>query len=587
MAGYREFMPGQVWFYYNMNSSKELEKRKELGACTNRPVVIIQSAFYPEWSDIITVCPMTSSDRRSGVFIDSTILKDGSLVEGGTIMPYLFFNVKTKFLYPLITSSHRRKILSLSPEDFEQVKNGYLYHLGASKEIPQYVENWKHLDDYDRNVIIKDVRLAINDYEEIAYDSARATVDNVVKKTTVNPVLEQTAPETEQVENHIIATLDHFDRNQKMLYSKAETSDSPYAETPIEHTETSEITGSKEVRYDRHIAFTKMDTSSFAKMMGEMLGEFFPLKKNSKVYDGSNCLQNENVSDIPNILSKEDQIKITTLSAGEIMRQTGVNSESTAYRIRKMLRDQDWGELARYDEPSKKMVIEQQNAPEPFRNISLITLSRITCKKNARRREVLLSWDKETAASFVAFNPEGKNTMLELNGIKNVEAVEKDLRLLYPDLFLIEEPQEDPSFSYTEDLCQDETSDSKFAFWDTLSPSEIKEIKSATKKNISAVSKNFGITKDQARSLRGQVLNMVGKSPRMKQTELSGDLLESCVKVIGNKPLRNSDLVIFCRQDPNEIAKIFGSLKCDNTPSKSEIRKLKIAIRRNLVSDLK
>ena len=132
MAGYREFMPGQVWFYYNMSASKELEKKKELGACTNRPVVIIQAAFYPEWNDIITVCPITSSDRRSGVFIESTIFKDGSLIEGGTILPYLFFNVKVKFLYPLITSSHKRKILSLAPQDFEKVKEGlkeyYLNH---------------------------------------------------------------------------------------------------------------------------------------------------------------------------------------------------------------------------------------------------------------------------------------------------------------------------------------------------------------------------------------------------------------------------------------------------------------------------
>ena len=575
MAGYREFMPGQVWFYYNMNSSKEVEKRKELGACTNRPVVIVQSAFYPEWSDIITVCPMTSSDRRSGVFIDSTILKDGSIVEGGTVLPYLFFNIKTKFLYPLITSSHRRKILSLSPEDFAKVQNGFLYHLGASATVPDYVEHWKHLDDYDRTVVIKDIRLALNDYEEIAYDSVRSTVDNVVKKSTINPILSQAIPETDRVENHIIASLDHFDRSQKMLYS-TEKEDSPYTESTIENPDPS-LKETKEVRYDRYINFTKMDTGSFANLLGDLVGGFFPWHKNSVVYPDSECLQNVNITDIPSVLSKEDQLKIAMLPAGEIMKQTGIASESSAYRVRKMIREQDWSGYAYYDDELKKMVLSQDETPDPFRHTSLILLSKAACRKNAKRRKTLFNWTPDTVESFIMMNEEGKKSFLDLNGLKNLESVEKDLKILYPNLYEKEQ----------ETLPSDSSQDEIYDFWDTLSPAEIKEIKSATKRTLLAVSKNFGITKDAAKTLRGQVLNMVGRNPEMKQQEVDLDVKECCARVIENTPINNRDLLVYCRTDPNEIAKVFGDLKFDNTPSKSEIRKLKIAIRRCITRDIR
>ena len=80
---------------------------------------------------------------------------------------------------------------------------------------------------------------------------------------------------------------------------------------------------------------------------------------------------------------------------------------------------------------------------------------------------------------------------------------------------------------------------------------------------------------------------MVGRNPEMKQQEVDLDVKECCARVIENTPINNRDLLVYCRTDPNEIAKVFGDLKFDNTPSKSEIRKLKIAIRRCITKDIR
>ena len=130
-------------------------------------MVIVQDAFYPEWHDSITVVPLTSSDRRSGVHIDPTIFHDGSLVEGGTVLPYLLYTVKTKFLTPMCTDrkGYNLRLLTLSKEDFAEVRNGVAYHLGFSERVPEYVRNWKHLDDYTRSTITRNIRCVVQDYD--------------------------------------------------------------------------------------------------------------------------------------------------------------------------------------------------------------------------------------------------------------------------------------------------------------------------------------------------------------------------------------------------------------------------------------
>ena len=184
MGGYREFTPGQVWFYYNPAATKHSEEKSERGAITSRPVVIIQNAVYSEWADTISVVPITRSDRRSGVYIDTTILRDGVKIEGGTILPYLFYTVKTKFLYAIKGMDGRRRIVSLQEEDFEKVRHGYLYHLGKRKDPPDYVLHWKHLDDVEKRKIVHSVKLFVNDFEDALSDEHIGKIDYQYSKVT-------------------------------------------------------------------------------------------------------------------------------------------------------------------------------------------------------------------------------------------------------------------------------------------------------------------------------------------------------------------------------------------------------------------
>lgn len=595
MAGYREFMPGQVWFYYNMSASKELEKKKELGACTNRPVVIIQAAFYPEWNDIITVCPITSSDRRSGVFIESTIFKDGSLIEGGTILPYLFFNVKVKFLYPLITSSHKRKILSLAPQDFEKVKEGFLYHLGVGTTVPSYIENWKHLNDFDRSIVIRDVRLAINDYEEICYDTYRANVDNVVKKSTPNPVVMQTPPsDSDKVENHIIASLDHYDRQRKILYE----GDGTVEQTTESSIEESGRVKDVNVKLDRHITFSKMTTESFAHLLRETMGGFYPVMGLSQIYPGSTILA-DLTRDPKAALSIEDQLKLTTMTTKEIMAQTGIPSDATAYRVRRLLREQDWGGFAHYDETVKKMCIEQNAFTAPFLYTGEFPLSKSIVRRVAKLRKQFFSMTKEQVYGIMAMPdtdrkklPVFHNKSTLINRFMN-DAIsfyhfgneeegfnQKTLNDLSEDAEVVTAIEETTTEAQSKDGIVP-----IYDLWETLSPQEIREIKSCNKKNIGNVAKNFGITKDKARALRGQVLDMTSKAPSRHQPHVTVDPKEVCASVILHTCTDIQSMMIFCRTDPGVIATVYSELKCDNTPSKAEIRKMKLMTRQAIVKD--
>ena len=602
MAGFREFMPGQVWFYYNMHASKELEKKKELGSCTNRPVVIVQSAFYPEWNDLVTVCPMTSSDRRSGVFIQSTILKDGSLVEGGTILPYLFFNVKTKFLYPLITATHKRKVLSLSPEDFAEVKKGILYHMGFSDEIPSYVENWKHLDDFDRRIVVRDVRLALNDYEEIAYDSTRSNVENVVKRSTPNPVLEQTAPDTDEIENHIISSLNHFDRAQKVVYedSSNETDDSPFnTDTLNEAEDTPKV--SKDVKVDHHINYTKMDINTFAQLLSQTIGGFYPSKQASQIYPQSTVLAEADLKSMTDILSAEDQMKILNMSAADIMDQTGIKSTSTAYRLKKDIREKDWGEFAHYDEEKKQMIFSQLDSPDIFKYDGSFVVSKVICKRHAKRRMVLFSYAQSDLLRFSALSDDELLKKLPGLGAKRsvCSAFKTDILQMYPSQFgtitMDVTPIEHPNAkSVASDIIaepealdpnKNEMKEPSYELWETLSPGEIRELKSCSKKNVGSIAKNFGISKDKARALRGQALNLVGRCPSRHQPYSVIDPRDACKKVMRDGGCTDEDFMIFCRTDTIDIADICASLSMDNTPSKAEIRRLKIALRKTITKD--
>lgn len=591
MAGFREFMPGQVWFYFNGAATKDLERKKELGAITSRPVVILQSAFYPEWNDIITVCPMTSSDRRSGVYIDSTVCKDGSLIEGGTVLPYLFYNVKTKFLFPMIATNHKRKLISLAPEDFEKVREGYLYHLGATTKVPEYVENWKKVEGYDRRIIVRDIRLAINDYEELAHDlhypEENHDRDRRHRKHHVpftNPILEQTPPESTTIENHIIASLTEYDRTEQKMYAPNDGFNAACI-GEVETEPSGNFVTEKTVKHIHQIQFNVRSVEDFSNILGEMIPGLYPVatETGSQIFPGSTHLESIELKAMPAKLSSMDTLKIINMTISDIVNQTGIGSKSTASRLRKELRE-------RYES-----VIEMQcSAPEPFRyDKSTVTLNKPRAKRNARRRYFLFKYTKAELLEMAKMNPEDLAKVISKLPGSYAKNFIQDIQLMYPDEFIASEVQNDdsidePEIESTEIQSESCAPEKKYALWETLSPTEIREIKLCKKQNMQSVSKNFGITKDKARQLRGAVMQMSGKMPSKRQPIIDPLTIEaSCLRIIKGdyQNISSEDLLAFCRTDPSEIATYFNNCKSPNTPAKSNIRTMKMEIRKLIVMD--
>lgn len=595
MAGFREFMPGQVWFYFNGSATKDLERKKELGAITSRPVVILQSAFYPEWNDIITVCPMTSSDRRSGVYIDSTVCKDGSLIEGGTVLPYLFYNVKTKFLFPMIATNHKRKLISLSPEDFQKVREGYLYHLGETTKVPEYVENWKRVEGYDRRIIIRDIRLAINDYEELShdlhYDDKRDDRRHRSRHTptpSTNPILVQNPPESTTVENHIIASLTEYDRRDQKMYAPndgfnaaciGETEDEPAGDFVTEKT----------VKHIHQIQFTVRSVEDFTVALNDFAPGIYPIvsETGSQIFPGSKHLEGVELKGMPDKLSTSDTLKIMNMTISDIVNQTGIGSKSTASRLRKELRE-------RYE----NVVAEQAAAPEPFQyTASSVTLNKPRAKRNARRRYFLFKFTKEELLKLARMSVDDVAKAIPKLPASYARNFILDVQMMYPDEFkpILVEPEqtdakEEPKETPTEDKIPEEvyTPEKKYALWETLSPMEIREVRACKKRNMQSISKNFGITKDKSRQLHGAVMQLSGKMPSKRQPMIDPLTIEtSCLRIIKGDyhNIKTEDLLAFCRTDPADIAKYFNSCKSPNTPAKSNIRSMKMEIRKLIVID--
>lgn len=589
MAGFREFMPGQVWFYFNPAATKELERKKELGSITSRPVVIIQQAFYPEWNDIITVCPMTSSDRRSGVYIDSTICKDGSLIEGGTVLPYLIYNIKAKFLYPMIATNHRRKLLSLAPEDFEKVRRGYLYHLGETVEEPEYVKNWKRLSGYDRNIIVHDIRLAVNEFEDLIYDGERGPGDHhpKIKKGPANPILIQQAPATNEIENHLIASLTEYDRESQKMYEPGEEfNSSRIGEQGNDH---EDFVTQKEVRRDYQINFTQISVSDFSKQLSNTIGGIYPVSGTSMIFQGSKFLEGIEVKNMPDQLSRSDKFLMTTMTISDIVAKSGIQSKSTASRVRKSLREMDMSDI-----------VEQIEAPEPFWYNTSMAANRSRSKKVLRRRMALLRYTKAEHMKFVKMDAESLAKAIPELPASYMKQLKCDIVMMYPSEKIQQDSGDtDKSKLIPEDA--DDASDSEsvsetppqspeepqktYELWETLSPAEIREIRACDKRNIGSVAKNFSISKDKARQLRGYVLEMTGKVPCRKQPDIKDkNVEECCIRVIrAQSGVNSDDLLVFCRTDPSEIAKYFGTVKSANTPCKSDIRFMKATARTIIV----
>lgn len=585
-------MPGQVWFYYNSNATKELEKKKELGSCTSRPVVIIQAAFYPEWNDIVTVCPMTSSDRRSGVYIDSTVLKDGSMIEGGTVLPYLFYNIRTKYLFPMISSSHKRKLLSLSDEDFAKVKHGFYYHLGVTTEPPEYVEKWKHLMDYDRSVIVRDVKLAIDEYEDAFYGDHSG---NYLPHHSNNPILIQTHKVCEMVENHAVATDTHFDHTTHQFASDAEIFNATRLGENIH-----KPTKSTEIK----IEYTKMQTYAFANALSLLTGEYYPIQSEDPLYTANKPLDNMELKSILVQYSENELMGLLNAPLQDLI-DLGINSKSTASRFRKSLRDMEW-KCGHYDGEQNSFIFDQDSAPEPFIYTGDIPVNKNQVKKSLKRRKLLFSIPMEERHNLLLIPyheiaekyhinttiarklvDEIRNIEMEIEKARiNGKSIPDEIQTLHEDIEEItpkDQPIDEPLPPIQKEIIPPIRP--TYKYWETLCPSEANEIMHCRAKNYRALCTNFHITRGKAKSLKGQVANLVSGSFKQPCIASYVVLSEAVRKILieRSNDANLYEMLAFCQTDPGIILKAIPN--SGNTPSKATIRNVKYQVRRLIVND--
>lgn len=592
MAGFREFMPGQVWFYYNPHATKAQEKVKELGYVTCRPVVIIQSAFYPEWNDIVAVVPMTHSDRRSGIPIDTTILKDGGIIEGGTVLPYLIYSIKTKFLFPMMTQgSNRRRLISLSDEDFEKVMEGVKYHLGFSPDVPEYVANWKKIPDYDRNVVIKQVQLAISDcdtaFKTPTDGDEEIDVDTQFKK---NPTLYQQPSEEHHVENHVLAAFSSYDRQRKKLYdpSACFTTDKLGHSGPPKKGK-SKPGDPKKIKRTVDLGFTKMGPETFTL---QLESERSYVDVDSKIYKGSDFLANVQLKFMPALINDVDAHKIMTLPIREILECTGLTSSSTVSRLRSLLRGRH------FDLPDLQPAFTQDpsEAPDPFIYTATYKQPRSRNRRNQLRYHALFQLSNDEMRTALTMEPEDLAQVIGLSA-SVCRQLKVDITTLHPsflrtpeDILGAEElpDSSDEAAEANVEAATCKSPEQLYELWETLSPAELNEIQHCHKKDCSSIAKNFGLTKTQARQVRGQVISIVKKAGR-EQPPIDQDKVEDAILKMVNssyEEMSTEDLMIFCRSDPQTIADVYTKARCANTPAKGNIRGIKLEMRKLIVKDI-
>ena len=583
LAGFREYRPGQVWFYYNPWATKDNEKKRELGAVTCRPVVVVQSAFYPEWNDIVTVVPMTHSDRRSGIPIDTTVLKDGGVVEGGTVLPYLIYSVKTKFLFPMMTTgSNRRRLISLAPEDFEKVLVGLKYHLGFSDEVPDYVANWKTIGDYDRKVIVKDIELAISECDAVmkTEDLGRA----VAAHRNV-PVQRTRRFDQGPVENHILAAMTGFDPTSRRMYDpKRQFNRDPIRNDPDPTPEPKETTNSLPVKIISNIQYDSMSVDNFL----EAIGASVPMET-PHIYEGSNFLGDRQLKQMPAVLTKNDIRLIMSLSLQRIVECTGIRSTSTVSRLRNIIRQ---AKLDEGLEVHQNFTQNPDEAPDPF----IYTGSGRTMKARNRRNQLRyhVLFQLTEVDKVRVLKTDDLNELSSWLGIStsNCRQIKVDILTLNPELAAedadTKESTEPQLIASDTGLTVEEPPKTLYEFWETLAPSEINEIRSTTKKKVDAIAKNFGITRPEARQIRGQVTSVV-KHAGLQQPTIAADTVEPAISRIikgDYQKISEEDIMIFCRTDPIDISAVYSKCSSSSIPSKSDIRQLKINFRKAITKPI-
>lgn len=560
MAGMREFRAGEIWFYYNEDATKTLERKKELGAITSRPVLIIQDAFYPEWCESVTVLPMTSSDRRSGIHVDSTVFSDGAMIEGGTILPYLFYTVKTKYLFPISAEgkSNKPKLVTMAPELFEEVKQAVAYHLGFSSEEPRYVKEWKHLDDFGRNVVIRDIRLTTaiwgyNQASSIRVDQEKCQVDCV--------------------ENHIVATCS----SRQSLKSDAEKSDIFSIDFPTD--ELLKIRKQIDPGKTANLTFRKYarDDDEFTEFLYDVIS--FDASE-SRVHPGSEFLTEVPFAKAPQYMTDREKLQIVDMSGREVMENTGITSLSSAYRLIRYIKE----ERDTLEEQYINSCITLDDAAIMQFNDLPRACNRSKSKRYAKRVKRFLEIPKELAATFVTeSNEDLKNEFPDLS-LSEIYFIRTTAIQMYPNMDVGGMPLRNYRTTANVDLVELDANmaSAKYEMWDTLSVHELNEVASASKRNCSTLARKYGLQRAKFLALKEQAISTLKKGG-IPQTSIDMSRAELiCKQVAQSKDYHefdNIDLLIFCRTPHQQIMDVYSSTHTANTPSKEEIAKIKRIIR--------
>lgn len=522
MGQYREFMPGQVWFYYNPAATKQQEEQYERGSITNRPVVIVQAACYPEWQDTVTVVPLTSSDRRTGIHIDETILRDGVKIEGGTVIPYLLYTVKTKFLYAIRGADGRRRIVSLSDEDFALVREGLAYHFGLSNVVPDYVTHWHHLDDVERRRIVKEMRLMLDDNED-ALDVSHIKSANAYRYSTI----------------------------------RTENTSSP----------------SRHNKGGAKLEFESIKPDQFQQIIMDETRDLYAASKDLSRIFGSEqkLLEGLTLKECVSTLQQKEYSFILEAPLSDIVEYTGVGSTTTASRLRKEI-------LKVCEEFSLPTEVKY---PEPFRFNGLMKTNRTRVRKNLRRRKFLFGLTKDEQIEITTLTIDEichRYPQLARGIAKNLCV---DIEYLYPNEVLprFSSVKDDIASINTANTRQ-------FDLYETLSPQEISEIAKCDKRNIDQIAKRYNIKRDTARNLRTTATVLLQRNSSIALPKISEAEINSAIRKLAERKydqVTDRDLYVFCRCDMNLIVKIFKECHHPAVPSKDEINSIKFDIRNRIV----
>lgn len=560
MAGYQEFKAGSVWFYYNPSATKELERTKELGLLTCRPVVVVQHAYYPEWTENITVCPLTSSDRRSGVHIDTTVLSSGGVIEGGTILPYLIYTIKSRYLHPVTVSGRQQflSLLALSDEDTEKVMQGVAYHLGFSKEEPEYVKNWKALDEYGRNVMAKSVRIAVTDFET---------------HTQLFQHINQVPNDSDYVENHVNTTMTRMN-SDRTGFVETRPDLKPSA-TPI--------------IFKRYYLGDEPDQLGLFQALEDFgcADQFFRVKPEVDCfYDGSEKLSGVHSCDAPEVLNPWEMKAFLELKGKEMLVMTGIKSTSTAYRTRRVIE-------AYLEDHPKAFSFGKHCYTQCTRRPNEIFISRT--KTNMVRWKFILERTPEELNEILTCHSELEFQNRWPSKFKLKLSQTKDcIVMLHPELIptLPEsvlnglnlpstETEPAPETFYSEmmdkvDRCKHNP---KLEYWKTLSPQELAEISSCSKRNTGQTCKKFRLSKTALKTVKAQA-NAALRDKNITEIRMEDIDQKAFIRIMdGNLKVDTTMLYIFCIANYGQIMEAFniaGSSKC---PSRQAIATVKAKVR--------